>query len=372
MKARIFTRRPEGLRLPAIAAALLLPALTWAQQGSTAAQPAGGGLQVLPVRGNVFMVVGAGSNITVSAGIDGQVLVDAGPAAMADKVIETVAAIGRSVAGAPARLTTCVGPPCYQPGTWGPLTPFGFASPSYTAVIASPRAAKPIRWILQATLDPDHSGGTGKVAASGVTYNGGEAGRLVGNTIPATIIGHENFLKRMTELKYPEEAWPTETYYIPSHKLSQYINGEGIQMYHVPNAITDGDSIVYFRFSDVISAGDVFTPGRYPMIDTARGGSVQGLLDGLNKIIDLTFPEFRHQGGTMVIPGHGRLGDVSDVAIYRNMVEVIRDRIQDLIKQGKSLQEIRAARPTLDYDGIYGSPDRFIDAVYQSLTASKK
>jgi len=362
MKARTRADQGRPLHLIIVAVAgLLLPVATWAQQ-------AGDELHVLPVRGNVFMIVGAGSNITVSAGIDGQVLVDAGSAAMADKVIKTVAEIGASVAGGPARLTTCVGPPCYQPGTWGPLTPFGFASPSYNAVIASPRAMKPIRWILQATLDPDHSGGAPKIAAAGVTYNGGEAGRLVGNTIPATIIGHENILKRMTELKYPEEGWPTETYYIPSHKLSQYVNGEGIQLYHAPNAITDADSIVYFRFSDVISAGDVFTPGRYPMIDTAKGGSVQGVLDGLNKIIDLTFPEFRHQGGTLVIPGHGRLGDVSDVAIYRNMVEVIRDRIQDLIKDGKSLQQIKVARPTLDYDGIYGSPDRFIDAVYQSLT----
>jgi len=358
MKARILT----------IAAALLLPAAAWAQQPSTTASTgAGTELHVLPVRGNVFMVVGAGGNIAVSAGIDGQVLVDAGSAAMADKVIETVAEIGRSVSGGAARLTTCVGPPCYAPGSWGPYTPFGFASPTYTAVIAAPRALKPIRWILQTTLAQDHQGGTPKVAAAGLTYNGGEAGRLVGNTTPATVIGHENILKRMTELKYPEEAWPTETYYIPSHKMSQYINGEGIQMYHVPNAITDGDSIVYFRFSDVIATGDVFTPGRYPMIEVAKGGSVEGVLDGLNKVIDLAFPEFRHQGGTLVIPGHGRLGDVSDVAIYRNMVEVIRDRVQDLIKQGMSLPQVKAAKPTLDYDGIYGSPDAFIDAVYQSL-----
>ena len=342
-----------------IAASLLVPAALAAQQADE--------LHVLPVRGNVFMVVGAGSNVTVSAGIDGQVLVDAGSAAMADKVIATVAEIGKSAAGAPQRLTTCVGPTCYQPGTWGPLTPFGFASPSYTAVIASPRETKPIRWILQSTLDLEHTGGTAKVAAAGVTYNGGEAGRLVGNTTPATIIGHENILKRMTELKYQEEGWPTETYYIPSYKMSQYINGEGIQLFHVPSAITDGDSIVYFRFSDVISTGDVFTPGRYPMIDVAKGGSVQGLLEALNKVIDIAFPEFRHQGGTLIIPGHGRLGDVSDVAIYRNMVEVIRDRIQDQIKEGKSLQQIKAARLTLDYDGIYGSPDRFIEAVYQSL-----
>ena len=358
MKARILT----------IVAALVLPVGTWAQQAATAAQPGGDALHVMPVRGNVFMVIGAGSNIAVSAGIDGQVLVDAGSAAMADKVIQTVGDIGRAVAGGATRLTTCVGPPCFQPGTWGPLTQWGFASPTYTAIIAAPPAMKPIRWILQTTMAPDHQGGTPKIAAAGVTYNGGEAGRLVGNTIPATVIGHENVLKRMTELKYPEEAWPTETYYIPSHKMSQYINGEGIQLYHVPNAITDGDSIVYFRFSDVIVTGDVFTPGRYPMIETAKGGTVQGVLDGLNKVIDLAFPEFRHQGGTLVIPGHGRLGDVSDVAIYRNMVEVVRDRVQDLITQGKTMPQIKAAKPTLDYDGIYGSPDAFIEAVYTSLT----
>jgi cyclase len=333
------------------------------------AQQPGATLQVLPVRGNVFMIVGAGSNIAVSAGVDGMVLVDAGSAAMADKVIETVKEIGRQVAGSPARLTTCVGPPCYQAGSWGPFTPFGFASPSYNAVIASPRTLKPIRWILQTTLDQDHTGGTARIAAAGLTLNGGEAGRLVGTTNPATVIGHENVLKRMTQLKYAEAAWPTETYYIPSYKMSQYVNGEGIQMYHAPAAITDADSIVYFRFSDVIHAGDLFTPGRYPMIDVAKGGSVQGLLDGMNKIIDIGFPEYRHQGGTMVIPGHGRLGDTTDVAIYRNMVEVIRDRIQDLIKQGMSLQQVKAARPTLDYDGIYGSPDPFIEAVYQGLTA---
>lgn len=333
------------------------------------AQQAAATLQVLPVRGNVFMIVGGGSNIALSSGVDGSVLVDAGSAAMAEKVIETVKEIGRMVAGSPARLTTCVGPPCYQPGSWGPFTTFGFASPSYNAVIASPRTLKPIRWILQTTLDQDHTGGTPKVAAAGLTMNGGEAGRLVGNNTPATVIGHENVLKRMTQLKFPEAAWPTETYYIPSYKMSQYVNGEGIQMYHVPSASTDGDSLVYFRFSDVISAGDVFTPGRYPMIDVAKGGSVQGVLDGLNKIIEIAFPEFRHQGGTLVIPGHGRLGDTADVAIYRNMVEVIRDRIQDLIKQGMSLPQVKAAKPTLDYDGIYGSPDAFIDAVYQSLTA---
>jgi hypothetical protein len=184
----------------------------------------------------------------------------------------------------------------------------------------------------------------------------------------ATIIGHEHVLKRMTMAKAPELAWPSETYYIPTYKMSQYVNGEGIQMYNTPAAITDADTIVYFRFSDVISAGDLFTPDRYPMIDVGKGGTVQGLLDGLNKIIELAFPEYRHQGGTMIVAGHGRLGDTADVAIYRNMVEIIRDRVRDMKKRGLSAQQVKAATPTLDFDGIYGSPDAFIDAVYQTLS----
>ena len=171
----------------------------------------------------------------------------------------------------------------------------------------------------------------------------------------------------MTEAKFPEAGWPTETYYIPTYKMSQYINGEGIQMYHAPAAITDTDSIVYFRFSDVISAGDIYTPGRYPMIDTAKGGTVQGEIDALNKVIDIAFPEYRHQGGTMVVGGHGRLGDTADIAIYRNMVVVVRDRILDMKKQGMTLPQVKASKPTLDYDGIYGSPDTFIEAVFATL-----
>jgi len=339
--------------------ALASPQVTHAQQTNT-------DLHIMPVRGNVFMIVGGGSNVTVSAGVDGMLLVDAGSAAMAPKTLAKVLEIGRMTA-AVAPMTTCVGPSCYPAGSLGPFLPFGWAGSSYNAVIASPKAAKPIRWIIQTSADPDHTGGTPSLSAAGTTYNGGEAGRLVGERTPATIIGHENVLKRMTMAKAPELAWPSETYYIPTYKMSQYVNGEGIQMYNTPAAITDADTIVQFRFSDVISAGDLFTPGRYPMIDATKGGTVQGLLDGLNKIIDLAFPEYRHQGGTMIVGGHGRLGDTADVAIYRNMVEIIRDRIREMKKRGLSLQQVRAAKPTLDFDGIYGSPDVFIAAVYQTL-----
>jgi glyoxylase-like metal-dependent hydrolase (beta-lactamase superfamily II) len=141
----------------------------------------------------------------------------------------------------------------------------------------------------------------------------------------------------------------------------------------MPAAHTDGDSIVFFRRSDVISAGDIFTPETYPVIDLARGGSVQGVIDALNRIIELTVPAKYQEGGTYVIPGHGRLCEEADVVEYRDMVTIIRDRIQDLIRKGKTLEQVRAARPTLDYDTQYGGgatgsgAARFVEAVYRSL-----
>ena len=366
MTRRMSLSIPPGPKGPGLRALAAIAAMVAVAGAVTYAQ-ATAELHVMPIRGNVFMIVGGGSNVTVSAGIDGILMVDTGSAAMADKVYDKVMEVGRMVTGSPALMTTCVGPNCYPAGSLGPFLPFGWAGPSYNAIIASPKPLKPVRWILQTTVDTDHNGGTVKIAARGTTYNGGEAGRLVGERSPATVIGHENMLKRMTLGKYPEGAWPTETYYIPTYKMSQYINGEGIQIYHVPSANTDADSIVHFRYSDVISAGDLYTPGRYPNIDVAKGGTVNGLLDGMTKVIDIAFPEYRHQGGTMIIGGHGRLGDTADVAIYRNMVEVVRDRIEDLKKDGKTLAQVKAAKPTLDFDGIYGSPDKFIDAVYQTL-----
>jgi cyclase len=171
---------------------------------------------------------------------------------------------------------------------------------------------------------------------------------------------------------------PTDTFHGDSMKLSHFMNGEGILIMHQPGAHSDGDSIVYFRGSDVIVAGDIFRMDSYPIIDIERGGNIQGIIDGLNHILDLSIPEFRTEGGTMVIPGHGRLTDSADVAYYRDMVTIIRDRIQDMVKKGMSLQEIKAARPTKDYDPRFGSTtgpyttDMFIEAVYQSLIQAKK
>jgi glyoxylase-like metal-dependent hydrolase (beta-lactamase superfamily II) len=170
-----------------------------------------------------------------------------------------------------------------------------------------------------------------------------------------------------------EDAWPSVAYFVSPYDL--FFNGEAIQVFHEPAAHTDGDSIVFFRRSDVVSTGDIFTPDRYPVIDLERGGNVAGIIAGLNHILQLTIPEHTQEGGTVVVPGHGRLSDEADVVEYRDMIVIIRDRVQDLVDQGLGLKEIQAARPSLDYDTQYGTDSgswttaMFIEAVYQSLVA---
>jgi len=169
----------------------------------------------------------------------------------------------------------------------------------------------------------------------------------------------------------PPNAWPSETYYSAFHDI--YFNGEGIQMIHIPDAITDGDSIVYFRRSDVIAAGDIFMTTTYPVIDLKAGGTINGVIAGLNKVLDLCIPKEKQEGGTTVISGHGRISDEADVLEYRDMLTIIRDRIQDAIKKGRTLPQIQAAGLTKDYDGRYGATTgpwttaMFVEAVYQSL-----
>jgi glyoxylase-like metal-dependent hydrolase (beta-lactamase superfamily II) len=169
----------------------------------------------------------------------------------------------------------------------------------------------------------------------------------------------------------PPNAWPTETYYAAFRDL--YFNDEGIQMIHIPNAITDGDSLVYFRRSDVIAAGDIFMTTTYPVIDVKTGGTIDGVIAGLNRLLDLCIVKEKQEGGTMVIPGHGRISDEADVLEYRDMLVIIRDRVQDAIKKGRTLQQVQAAGLTKDYDGRYGATGgpwttaMFIEAVYQTL-----
>jgi glyoxylase-like metal-dependent hydrolase (beta-lactamase superfamily II) len=262
------------------------------------------------------------------------------------------------------------------PGVWG------WSSPYIHSVINSPGRARPIRYIVNTSVAAEHVGGNPKIAAVGTGFRGGGLGGAVAAVEGAPVIAHENVLNRMSapagkQPAFPQAAWPSVSYFDEFYKLPAYFNGEGITVYHAPAANTDGDSIVHFRRSEVISAGDVFSTVSYPMIDIEKGGSVDGVIGGLNKILDLSFAEYRSQGGTWIVPSHGRLSDTADVASYRNMVVMIRDRVQDLIDKGMTLAQVKAARPSIDFDGRYGSTngswttDMFIEAVYRSLEEKK-
>ncbi len=331
-----------------------------------------GEIKVLPVQGNVYMLVGDGANITASIGRDGILLVDTGIASMSAKAMAKVLELVTATTASPVP-NRCVGLHC-------PGTPYGWSSPSLNAIIASPAPPKPIRFIINTSVDADHIGGNERLALLPADA------KIVGVTFPpvgiapgATVIAHENVLTRMSEhgpgqTPAPSGALPTDTYHAENYKLSEFFNGEGIRIIHQPAAHTDGDSMVFFRYSDVLSTGDILNTLSYPAIDVAKGGTIQGILDGLNRILDIAIPEFRSQGGTMIVPGHGRLCDIGDVANYRNMVAILRDRIHDLKNKGMTVDQVKAARPTMDYDGLYGSDtgpwttSMFIDAVYNTLS----
>jgi glyoxylase-like metal-dependent hydrolase (beta-lactamase superfamily II) len=195
--------------------------------------------------------------------------------------------------------------------------------------------------------------------------------------LPLNIVAHENVLNRLTAAlraaSNPEvqRGLPIDEYFTPTKDI--HFNDEAVVMYHEPEAHTDGDTVVLFRASDVVSAGDVFTPDAYPFIDLENGGSLQGEIDAVNHILSLTVPSKTQEGGTYVIPGHGRVCDEADVVEFRDMLVIVRDRVQDLIDKRMTLEQVKAARPTSDYDPAYVSPgsfvsaDRFVEAVYKSL-----
>jgi cyclase len=292
-------------------------------------------VHVWPVQGNLYMIVGAGGNVAVQVGKEGVLVVDTGLAPMADK---TLAAIKTLSDG-------------------------------------------PIRYIINTHYHPDHTGGNEKIRLAGSTIAGANvAGDLKDAGVGAAIISHINVLNRMSapsgkQSPAPEMAWPTSTFLSDQKKL--YFNGEGVDILHQPAAHTDGDSIVFFRRSDVIVTGDIFTTTAYPIIDLPGGGSIQGTIAALQKIVDMIIPVYGQEGGTMVIPGHGRLCDFGDVLNFREMTIIIRDRVQDMIKKGMTLEQVKAARPTQDYDPLYGSTtgfwttDKFVEAVYKSLKGEK-
>ncbi len=290
-------------------------------------------VHLLPVQGNISMLVGAGGNITVQAGEDGILLVDTGLATMSDKVLEAI----------------------------------------------RPLSKRPLVYIINTDDRGDHTGGNETIGKTGRPVPTDSQRYAVAERVAAShayIIAFQTVLDRMSaptgqESSMPDGAWPNDTYSVPQKNL--YFNDEVIQIFHQP-ATTDGNSIVLFRRSDVVSAGDIFDPTEYPIIDLKSGGSIQGVLEGLNRLKQMVVAADHQEGGTMIVPGHGRLSDAADLAVYQQMVTIVRDRLQEMIKSGMTLEQVKAAKPTRDYDPIYGSntgiwtTDMFIEAAYKSLS----
>ena len=308
-----------------IAAAI---AAVCAVAGPMAAQDPGS-LEVLPAQGNVHVLVTAGGNTTVQIGSEGPLVVDTQPAALSEKVIEAVRHL-------------------------------------------SPR---PIRHIVLTSGSDQQAGGAAKLSKAGRYIRVIDTIDPRGVDIRASIIAHLNVLNRMSATNVPSDSWPTDTYFAPEWSI--FSNGEAVQLVHIDAAHSDGDTIVFFRRSDVISTGAIFDASGYPRFDPARGGSIAGVIEGLNRVLDIAVPGENQEGGTVIVPGRGRLSDETDVANYRDMVTIIRDRVRAMVAKGMSRELVQQARPTSDYDGLFGEAsewtrEMFVDAVYRDLAKSRE
>jgi cyclase len=295
--------------------------------------PHDGEIHVLHVQGNVYMLVGDGGNIAVEVGDQGPLMVDTGAGRLSAKVIAAIRKL----------------------------------------------SDQPIQFIVNTSFHSDHTGGNVALRAAGEDpslYGSFFSGQFADAGQGATIIAHQNLQNRMSaptgqQAATPAEGWPSDTFLNGRRRKNH--NGEAVEIFWEPRAISDGDSIVHFRNSDVIVTGDIFATTQYPFIDVKNGGSIKGEVDALNDILDKTVYKHEEEGGTLIIPGHGRLCDEYDVSEYRDMLVIIRDRVQAMIAQGSSLEQIKAARVTVDYDDLYGATsgpwttDMFVEAVYTGL-----
>ena len=291
--------------------------------------PAGNPLEVLPVSGNVYLIAGGASNVAVQIGDEGVLVVDPATEDLSGKVLEAIRAL----------------------------------------------SGGPISYIIDTTSDRDHYGGNARVGQAGVNPTVAPPGLSGPGVLPennpdggggnnppqlrpsgAIVISHESVLNRMSAAPTTEpfEMWPTNTFF--TAKKTMWFNDEPIELLHTPAAHTDGDVLVFFRRSDVVVVGDAIDTLRYPTFDVSRGGSMRGILDSLNRVIDLTVPRFNQQGGTRVVPGHGRILNEADVVEYRDMMTIVYDRIKKGADEGKTLAQVTATGPTLEYDGLYSTP----------------
>ena len=324
-------RRARIAATISVGIALLLTFETGAGSTTVAAQsttsPASNKLEILEVRPSFFVIAGAGANIGVQIGEDGVVVVDTGNATEAPGVLAAIKRI----------------------------------------------SPKPIRYIINTGPDADHVGGNETLAKAGERVLSG-GGRNATSMTP--IVAVESVQRHLTKL--PPDGLPNEVF--NSARKAMYLNGEAIEVLNQADAHTDADAFVFFRRSDVVVAGDVLDTRQFPVIDVARGGSIQGEIAALNRLVELAVPSVpivSREAGTIIVPGHGRLCDQYDVVEYRDMVVIIRDRVRDLIKAGRSLAEVKAAQPAKGYVARYGNAggaattDRFIEAVYQGLVKEK-
>jgi glyoxylase-like metal-dependent hydrolase (beta-lactamase superfamily II) len=340
---RIVRRRTLAVTASSAAVALLL--MLGGSTQHIAAQPqTTHGLDVVQLRPNFYVIAGAGGNIVMQLGPEGVILVDSGSTAMADNVLSAIRSI----------------------------TPL------------------PIRYIVNTSMDADHVGGNEKLSKAGlsilpgaVAAGAGLSDDLVSNSGAASVLAHENVLTRMSaptgqQSPVPFALWPTKTF--AYRMYSMYLNGDGIQVIHQPAAHTDGDTIVFFRRGDVIATGDIVDTTRFPFIDVKRGGTVQGELDALNRLMDLSIhnlPVMWYPDRTFLVPGHGHVYDKLDLLEYRDAITVVRDRVLDLIEQGRTLAQVKAANPTLGYRSQYGTDkgdwttDMFVEVIYNELAAEK-
>lgn len=280
-------------------------------------------LEIVQVTSDVYMIGGGGSNVTVNVGPQGLFVVDAGSAATSAKVTAAIRSI----------------------------------------------SDKPIRYIANTSGDPDHIGGNVEVNKLGEAIKSREV-----IDEHATIVAYQTVLDRLSaangqQLTVPAAAWPTSTFTTPQQDFA--FNNQAIQLFHQASAHSDGDVVVFFRRSDVVATGDLFDKTRYPVIDVAKGGSITGEIAAINWLLDLIVPAEKEEGGTMVVPGHGRVCDESEVMEYRDMLTIVRDRVKDMIGKGMTLEQVKAAKPTFEYDPEYGPSDAFVEAVFRGLQVKR-